>query len=338
VTSRESIELLDGGEQAYPRMLRAIADARRSVHLEVYAFALVGVGAQFIDALAGAAARGVKVHVLLDGWGSARGGLAVASALRQAGCSARIHNRLLGLFIGRVGRNHRKVLLVDDDVAFLGGINIGDENIGDDTHAGWADLALEIRGPQAETLGRMIRREPKRVINSAIRIHLCGPGGGWRMRRLYLRAFASATDRIDIAHGYFLPDLAMVPDGCVDQDPVHASTATSRGSPRQPCVALALGVWRSCTWRRELRDNLAPRLFVHRVPGNDVPDRTGGLGRASNPVLKVVQVHVLLAAGELCGRLRDVHAGDFLIREQPHDRFASCVLGALFVFHVGPPI
>jgi cardiolipin synthase len=155
-TAAESVSLLDGGEQAYPRMLRAIAGARRTVHLEVYAFAPTGVGARFIEALALAASRGVVVRVQIDGWGSARGGRAVANALQDAGCTVRIYNRLLALFIGRFGRNHRKVLLVDDELAFLGGINIGDENVGEGGHIGWADLAVEIRGPACARLGQMI--------------------------------------------------------------------------------------------------------------------------------------------------------------------------------------
>jgi cardiolipin synthase len=202
--------LLDGGEQAYPRMLLAIARARRTVHLEVYAFAPLGVGVHFVEALGQAARRGVAVQVLIDGWGSAWGGRAVAAALRKAGCAVRIHNRLLAFFIGRFGRNHRKILLVDDEVAFLGGINIGDENLGEGKRLGWADLALEIRGPQCERLGQMIRREPRRPVDSSLRIHLCGLGGGWRLRRRYLKAFASARQRIHIAHGYFLPDLGVV--------------------------------------------------------------------------------------------------------------------------------
>ncbi|MFO8070499.1 MAG: phospholipase D-like domain-containing protein [Polyangia bacterium] len=206
----ESVELLDGGEQAYPRMLLAIARARRSVHLEVYAFAPFGVGVRFIEALGQAAKRGVAVQVLIDGWGSAWGGRAVASALREAGCVVRIHNRLLAFFVGRFGRNHRKILLVDDEVAFLGGINIGDENLGEGKRLGWADLAIEIRGPQCVRLGQMIRREPRRPVDSSLRIHLCGLGGGWRLRRRYLKAFTSARRRIHIAHGYFLPDLGVV--------------------------------------------------------------------------------------------------------------------------------
>ncbi|MBI2571974.1 MAG: cardiolipin synthase B [Candidatus Schekmanbacteria bacterium] len=210
VAAAESVELLDGGAQAYPRMLLAIARARRTVHLEVYAFASLGVGARFVAELGRAARRGVAVRVMIDGWGSARGGRAIAAALDHDGCAVQIYNRLLSLLVGRFVRNHRKILLVDDEVAFLGGINIGDENLGEGERLGWADLALEIRGPQCAHLGQMIRREPHRPVDSSLRIFLCGLGGGWRLRRRYLRAFASAKQRIHVAHGYFLPDHGVV--------------------------------------------------------------------------------------------------------------------------------
>jgi cardiolipin synthase len=209
-SAAESVVLLDGGEQAYPRMLLAIAQARKTVHLEVYAFAPSGVGIRFVEALGQAASRGVKVQVLIDGWGSARGGRAVANALHHAGCTVRIYNRLLALLVGRFGRNHRKILIVDDEVAFLGGINIGDENVGAGVRLGWADLAVEIRGPQCARLGLMIGREPQLSVDSSLRLYLCGLGGGWRLRRRYLKAFASARQRIHVAHGYFLPDPGVV--------------------------------------------------------------------------------------------------------------------------------
>lgn len=206
----ESVELLDGGAQAYPRMLLAIAEARWSIHLEVYAFAPSEVGRRFVEALKEAVSRGVDVRVKLDGWGSARSARAVAAELRHAGCVAQIHNRLLAALVGRIGRNHRKILLVDDAVAFVGGINIGDENLSDGTRLSWADLALEIRGPQCKRLGQRIRHEPQSRVDSSLEILLCGLGGGWRLRRRYLRAFAEATERIDVAHGYFLPDRGVV--------------------------------------------------------------------------------------------------------------------------------
>ncbi len=206
----ETVHLLDGGGQAYPRMLMAIAQASRTVHLEVYSFTYSGIGARFIKALGEASSRGVKVQVLIDGWGSVRGGRAVATALRAVGCKVRIYSRLRSLFVGHFGRNHRKILLVDDTVAFIGGINIGDENLGQGVHVGWADLALEIRGAHSARLGEMLRHEPRHAVDDSLRIYLAGLGGGWRLRRQYLRAFNEATQRIHLAHGYFLPDRGVV--------------------------------------------------------------------------------------------------------------------------------
>jgi cardiolipin synthase len=139
------------------------------------------------------------------------GGLTVAAALRAAGCEVRIYHRLLALLLGRFGRNHRKLLLVDDELVILGGININDENLDEGARTGWADLALEIRGPPCAQLGRSLRREPPRPeAASHLRIELCGLGGGWRLRRRYLEAFAHARERIQVAHGYFLPDGGIV--------------------------------------------------------------------------------------------------------------------------------
>lgn len=204
--------LLDGGREAYPRMLLAIAAAERTVYLEVYAFASKGVGARFVEVLSAAAQRGVQTDVRIDGWGSALGGHAVSTALSEAGCSVHIYNRLWKLWIGRFGRNHRKILLVDDEVAFLGGINIGDENVADAEGPGWADLALEIRGPQVAALAKRLRlrRGAHKPLVTSLRIFLSGLGGGRRLRRRYLKAFAGAERRIDVAHGYFLPDRATV--------------------------------------------------------------------------------------------------------------------------------
>ncbi|MCA9623666.1 MAG: cardiolipin synthase B [Myxococcales bacterium] len=206
----ETLHLLDGGAQVYPAMLEAIENARRQIHLEMYAFSATGVGARFVAALCGAARRGVDVTVVIDGWGSAQGGRAIVAALNEAGCNATIHNRLRALLVGRVGRNHRKVLLVDDELAFIGGLNIGDENLDDGSHVGWADLALEIRGPQCAYLGPMLRGELHGRHDSSLRFHLCGLSGGWRMRRRYVTMFRKAKKSILVAHGYFLPDRSVL--------------------------------------------------------------------------------------------------------------------------------
>jgi cardiolipin synthase A/B len=200
-----AVALLDGGAAAYPRMLEAIARAKRAVHLQVYAFTTVGVGAEFIVALSAAARRGVSVRVTLDGWGSATTGLRVAATLRAVGCQVRVHNRLLALLVGRIGRNHRKLLVVDQEVAFIGGLNIGDENVEGSTRAAWADLALELRGPICRALAARLQRGRGSVTEPGLGVLLSGPGQGWRLRRAYLRLIGAAQTRIDLAHGYFLP-------------------------------------------------------------------------------------------------------------------------------------
>src|SRR5690349_323197 len=133
-----AVRILDGGQEAYPRMLAAIAAARSRVHLESYIFLFDEVGALFIDALVGAARRGVRVSVTIDGFGSPEA-VRIAAYLRRGGVEVRVHGgRKLRQLFTQILRNHRKLLLVDSEVAFAGGINIAA------AHARWADLALEI--------------------------------------------------------------------------------------------------------------------------------------------------------------------------------------------------
>lgn len=209
IPAGDVVELLDGGKEAFPRMLAAIAAARRFIYLEVYAFSPTGWGDRFITALAAAAARGVQVQVILDGWGSLRGGRQIASRLREAGCRVKIYNRFLSLFVLRLRRDHRKILLVDDELAYLGGINIADE-YASDAPDGFADLALEIRGAACAELGRRLRKERRGPWPGPLHIYLSSESGGRRLRKRYLKSFASAQRQILVAHAYFLPDRGLV--------------------------------------------------------------------------------------------------------------------------------
>src|SRR5262245_19979846 len=108
----EAVDLLDGGGEAFPRMLAAIDSAKRWIHLEVYTFSDEGIGRQFMDSLASAARRGVSVSVIIDGWGSATTGRTVKSQLESEGVRVDIFHPLRTLFMGRFRRNHRKILVV----------------------------------------------------------------------------------------------------------------------------------------------------------------------------------------------------------------------------------
>jgi cardiolipin synthase len=209
---RDRLRLLDGGAAAYPAMLGAIEAAREEVFLEVYAFALDAVGLLFIEALGAAARRGVRVRVVIDGWGSTPHAHEVASQLEATGCDVEIFNRMLFALIGRWRRNHRKILAVDGEVAFVGGINVGAEYglPGEPQSGAWADLAVEVRGPTAEWLLRRGRRERGRSPAGPFRVWLSGLGGGRRLRHRYLKAIGGARVRVLLAHAYFLPDRRLV--------------------------------------------------------------------------------------------------------------------------------
>ena len=210
VEDPHSLRLLDGGAEAFPRMLAAITGARQSVHLEVYTFRLDATGRRFLDALLSALRRGVAVSVVIDGWGSNCSSLAIARAVRLAGGEVRIYHGLAAFLRGRLVRNHRKVLLVDDEVAFIGGLNIADEYGPHARGAPWLDLELEIRGPACASLGRRLRGEHELQGGGSVRIHLSGPGGGRKLSKRYLKAFGRARRRILLAQAYFLPDRHLI--------------------------------------------------------------------------------------------------------------------------------
>jgi cardiolipin synthase len=214
-----SVTLLHGGREAFPRMLRAIRGARQSVHLEIYHLAREGVGDAFREALSQAALRGVRVRVILDGWGSALDGRWLQSMLEPDGAEVRIYHPLSALFTGRFRRNHRKILVVDGEVAFLGGINISDEyglvgpglapDLAEESPE-WLDLAVEIRCAPAAWLEARLRGDRVPRPCGPVQIHLSGIGGGRRLRNLYRRAFGGARSEILAAHAYFLPDRRFV--------------------------------------------------------------------------------------------------------------------------------
>jgi len=205
--------LLDGGREAFPAMLAAIRGARADVFLEIYMFSPEGIGAEFIAALSAAARRGVRVQAVIDAWGSAPGTSEVVASLAAAGCDVRVWGSFLGILLGRLRRNHRKILAVDGEVAFVGGLNIADEYGLPDPPPGeepFADLVLEMRGPVAAWLQDQGRHPRGRSPPGPLRVWLSGLGGGGRLRRLYLDAFGAARRRLLVAHAYFVPDRRLV--------------------------------------------------------------------------------------------------------------------------------
>jgi cardiolipin synthase len=131
-------------------MAAAIQAARQTVRLETYWFGAGPPGDRIRDALVQAARRGVQVHVLVDGFGSKELPSGYWDALRQAGGRAKVFNPLRWSCIAC--RDHRKLLVCDDQVAFVGGFNVTAEEDGDGVSAGWRDLGLRLTGALAGEL------------------------------------------------------------------------------------------------------------------------------------------------------------------------------------------
>jgi len=149
----EALELLIDGEQAFPRMLEAIDAARETIDLEAYILRDDATGRRFLEALRGAAGRGVEVRVLYDYVGSLSLPRSSIRALLSAGAAVAAYNPPVLARISWRGlnrRNHRKTLVADGRVTFLGGMNLSDEYASSaGGGGGWRDTLVRIEGRAA---------------------------------------------------------------------------------------------------------------------------------------------------------------------------------------------
>ncbi|MES2509575.1 MAG: cardiolipin synthase ClsB [Pseudomonadota bacterium] len=154
-----ALQLLQGGEQYFPALIRAINDAQSWVQLETYIFDLHGAGTDVAEALVRAALRGVRVQVLVDGIGSPALTQTWQQKMVDAGVQWVVYSPLaaglggLGLLVpDRWRRLHRKLCVVDRGMVFCGGINVLDDFY-DPNHGALPaprfDFAVAVTGPLA---------------------------------------------------------------------------------------------------------------------------------------------------------------------------------------------
>lgn len=164
------------GQNLLEHKLRAIDAAQASVCMETFTFRESDVGHRFRAALAAAARRGVRVQLIVDAVGSFALGRDYFSELMAAGGAMRWFNELrLASFSFR---DHRKLLVVDDTLAFVGGCNIAPEYEGDGIAEGWRDGGVSVRGPVAAVLAAEFDCQWARTTGR----HWTFPHGGMRQR------------------------------------------------------------------------------------------------------------------------------------------------------------
>ena len=153
------VELLQGGDELFPRMEAAIDAARDEIWLATYIFHDDPAATRMADALKRAAARGVAVHLVVDGFGSIATIAAVRGSFEGSGVQLEVFRPLdrwySWLQPGQLRRLHQKLCVCDERVAFVGGINLIDDR--HDQNHGWADaprldFAVQLQGPLAQAV------------------------------------------------------------------------------------------------------------------------------------------------------------------------------------------
>ena len=216
-----AFEWLRTGEEALTRMVRELYEAKSSIRLETYIFHAGPVADQFREALVLACQRGVKVRLLIDALGSISLPTVFWDPLVKFGGQFVWFNPLS---LRRWSyRDHRKMLIIDDRIAFIGGFNIADEYKGDGVNYGWRDLGLRITGPAvrelAESFDAFFARadlQPKRLQRlrkGALKVAegnnwklvMSGPGLRHGELRRTLGHDLSRAHSVKIICAYFLP-------------------------------------------------------------------------------------------------------------------------------------
>ncbi len=221
-----SVELLQNGDGFYPRMLEAIQGARESVHFEVYIFEPDEIGRQFLEAFKERAQAGIEVRVLVDGFGSLKLKHRDRKNLRAAG--VRIQRfRPIGLrnLVRFYRRTHRRAIVIDGRVGFVGGAAVSKKWAGNVRNAHeWRDSMTRVTGPLVTGIqsafasnwlyctGEIIAGE-KYYPSMRPAEGPCGlavvssPSDALQPIRLLLwLSFVNARERLWICSSYFIPD------------------------------------------------------------------------------------------------------------------------------------
>jgi cardiolipin synthase len=218
--------VLENGAAAFPAMLKAIEGARQRISFETYVFGTGRVADDFARAFTEAAARGVEVRLVLDAVGASDADRGSIDAMEHAGVRIGWFNPIRHWSIEEVNyRTHRKVLVVDGDVGFTGGIGIADQWLGNaENEKSWRDTHFEVHGPAVgnmeaafhenwiETGGIVEARvdptypQPVGIVDRTVVVWSSPEGGANEMKLAYLLAIGAARTTIDIQSPYLITD------------------------------------------------------------------------------------------------------------------------------------
>ncbi|SEO14629.1 cardiolipin synthase [Paenibacillus sp. OV219] len=231
ITGCNETTVLVNGEATYEAMFAAIASARHHVHVESYTIRHDSVGQQLKELLLARARAGVEVRVIYDGIGSVELSDKYVEELRLAGVEIQCFlPPRIAFFEKRMNfRNHRKIIVVDGLVGFLGGINFGEEYVGGNPKLGfWRDTHLQLRGDAVYFLQEVFIYDwwysskkklagsaylPEHSCESLEQVQIVQSGPNMRDDAILEYIFAAVTaakSRIYMTTPYFIPDASIL--------------------------------------------------------------------------------------------------------------------------------
>lgn len=224
------VQLLENGEEYFPRVFEALRQAQSEILLETFIVFEDKVGNELQKILIEAAQRGVRITVNLDGFGCGELSTEYLAALSNAGVRLQIFDpapRHFGIRTNWFRRMHRKIVVVDGTIAFLGGINFSADHLADFGPEAKQDYSVEVQGPAVADIhhfallqsGRPARakywwqRRRQRRAELAVSDHdgqvrLVYRDNGEHpgdIEEVYLQVVRSARHRVVIANAYFFP-------------------------------------------------------------------------------------------------------------------------------------
>jgi cardiolipin synthase len=226
VSEGNRVEVLKNGVRFFPAMLSAIRAAKKTINCEFYIYWDGKIGRMFAEALAERSRAGVKINVILDAVGSAQMSGDLTEFLERNGVSVEWYHPLRWYTLSRVNhRTHRKLLVVDGEVGFCGGMGIADEWQGDaDTKDHWRETVVRIEGPvvtqmQFAFLDNWVKSRgelltgldyfpklEKRGDCTAQVVKSSPSEGSSTTKLLYIISIVAAKKSIYINSAYFVPD------------------------------------------------------------------------------------------------------------------------------------
>lgn len=224
------VRLLENGDQFFPRVFEAIGQAQREVLLETFLLYDDAVGKALHACLVEAARRGVRVDVTVDGYGSPDLPREFVDPLVSAGVELHVFDpcpKLFGARMKILRRMHRKIVVIDQSLAFVGGINFSTEHLTSFGARAKQDYAVEIEGPVVDEIHafarsvldhRFVRTHPRRFAWRRARARGRAAGDArvlflvrdnvahrGDIERHYRAAVRAARREIVIANAYFVP-------------------------------------------------------------------------------------------------------------------------------------